>query len=53
MARLAIIRQQREDAAKQREAEKKCESGCLLGGVMILCILFSVKEEAAKKEKTK
>ena len=26
MARLAIIRQQREEAAKQREAERKCKS---------------------------
>ena len=25
MARLAIIRQQREEAAKQREAERKCK----------------------------
>ena len=56
MARLAIIRQQREEAAKKREVERKCvcvrEREKELYNYQRSC--FSVREEeAAKKEKGK
>ena len=53
MARLAIIRQERAEAAKKRDAERKCKDFDLYCSCNVSILCFSVKEEAAKKDKAK
>lgn len=54
LARLAIIKQQREEAAKRRDAEKKCKVFLILNYfylyVFIVLLFVSVKEDAAKQK---